>query len=45
MLSTEFPTPLDPETEMRMAQQSLSVGLPWDATLRKRTTKSQPTFA
>lgn len=45
MLSTEFPTPLDPDAEIRLAQASKSVGLPWDATLRKRTTKIPSTFA
>lgn len=45
VLSTEFPTAMDPEKEIDLASSSASVGLPWDATLRKRSRQATPSFA
>ena len=45
VLSTEFPAVLDPEKEIDLASSSASIGLPWDATLRKRSRQATPSFA
>lgn len=47
VLSTEYPSALDPEKELGLASASASVGHPWDSTLRKQSRQRQSvaTFA
>ena len=44
VLSTDFPTRMEPDIEMGLASSSKAIGPPWDAKLRKRSAQG-PTFA